>query len=318
MNVFRKLGLGLLIFLAMVSVLGCQKSETASAGATEKKVIKIAYLPLTHALPLFVETELQKENPGYQIKDVTKEYPQNGKKIQALNNISLEIKKGEFICLLGASGCGKTTLINLITGFEKVSSDSIQINGAEVTGPSSKNITIFQNYGLLPWRNVQKNVELGLETQKRSKEDVRNIAAKYIDLVGLNKFSQSYPQQLSGGMQQRVAIARALAVNPEIIFMDEPFGALDALTRIKMQDEILAIQREQRKTIIFVTHDIDETVFLTDRIVIMTPNPAKIKTIITVTLGNHRNRTSTDFLQVRDHVFDEFNMKEKAMTEYSI
>jgi len=255
---------------------------------------------------------------GIQITDVSKEYTQNGKKFQALKNISLEIQEGEFVCLLGASGCGKTTLLNLIAGFEKVTSGSIKINDREVTKPSSKNITIFQDYGLLPWRSVQKNVELGLEIQRRSKKEIQDIASQYIDLVGLSKFSQSYPRQLSGGMKQRVAIARALAVDPEIIFMDEPFGALDALTRIKMQDEILAIQRKQQKTIIFVTHDIDEAVFLADRIVLMTPNPAKIKTIITVTLGNHRNRTSDDFLEVRDKVFKAFDMKEEDKIEYLI
>jgi len=255
---------------------------------------------------------------GIQITDVSKEYTQNGKKFQALKNISLEIQEGEFVCLLGASGCGKTTLLNLIAGFEKVTSGSIKINDREVTKPSSKNITIFQDYGLLPWRSVQKNVELGLEIQRRSKKEIQDIASQYIDLVGLSKFSQSYPRQLSGGMKQRVAIARALAVDPEIIFMDEPFGALDALTRIKMQDEILAIQRKQQKTIIFVTHDIDEAVFLADRIVIMTPGPGKIKSIINVHAKRKRDRTSEEFLNIRDKVFIDLKMKKEDETEYFI
>lgn len=253
-----------------------------------------------------------------EVKDVSREYTQKGTTFKALDKVNLSIKKGEFICLLGPSGCGKTTLLNSIAGFEYVTEGSIKIDGIEVKEPSIKNVTIFQNYGLLPWRTVQKNVELGLESKKLSKQEIHDIANKYIDIVGLSKFKKSHPYQLSGGMQQRVAIARALAVDPEIIFMDEPFGALDALTRMKMQDEISSICENHKKTIIFVTHDIEESVFLADRIVIMTPNPGKIKTIINVDLGKKRDRTSEDFLKIRDKVFSEFEMKEKDKTEYFI
>ncbi|HEX2927649.1 MAG TPA: ABC transporter ATP-binding protein [Ruminiclostridium sp.] len=252
------------------------------------------------------------------IKDVSKEYFQNNTIFKALDHVSLQIDKGEFLCLLGPSGCGKTTLLNSVAGFEKVNSGSILIDGKQVLEPSTKNVTIFQNYGLLPWRTVQKNVELGLESKKLSKKERHDIACKYIDLVGLSGFSKSHPSQLSGGMQQRVAIARALAVDPEIIFMDEPFGALDALTRLKMQDEISNIWNQQKKTIIFVTHDIEEAVFLADRIVIMTPNPGRIKSIISVPLARKRDRTSPDFLKIRDRVFSEFNMKIPDKTEYYI
>ncbi len=252
------------------------------------------------------------------IQDVSKEYIQNNSTFKALDNVSLQIEKGEFLCLLGPSGCGKTTLLNSVAGFEKINSGSIEINGKQVLEPSISNVTIFQNYGLLPWRTVQKNVELGLESKKLSKKERHDIASKYIGLVGLSKFSKSHPSQLSGGMQQRVAIARALAVDPEIIFMDEPFGALDALTRLKMQDEISNIWEQQKKTIIFVTHDIEEAVFLADRIVIMTPNPGKIKSIISVPLARKRDRTSHDFLKIRDRVFSEFNMKNPDKTEYYI
>ena len=252
------------------------------------------------------------------IKDVSKEYLQNNSTFKALDHVSLQIEKGEFLCLLGPSGCGKTTLLNSVAGFEKVNSGSIQIDGKHVLEPCISNVTIFQNYGLLPWRTVQKNVELGLESKKLSKKERHDIASKYIDLVGLSKFSKSHPSQLSGGMQQRVAIARALAVDPEIVFMDEPFGALDALTRLKMQDEISNIWEQQKKTIIFVTHDIEEAVFLADRIVIMTPNPGRIKSIISVPLARKRDRTSHDFLKIRDRVFSEFNMKNPDKTEYYI
>jgi len=253
-----------------------------------------------------------------EVKDVSREYTQKGTTFKALDKVNLNIEKGEFICLLGPSGCGKTTLLNSIAGFECVTEGSIKIDGIEVKEPSIKNVTIFQNYGLLPWRTVQKNVELGLESKKLNKQEIHDIASKYIDIVGLSKFKKNHPYQLSGGMQQRVAIARALAVDPEIIFMDEPFGALDALTRIKMQDEISDICEKQKKTIIFVTHDIDESVFLADRIVIMTPNPGKIKSIIKVDLGKKRDRTNQDFLKIRDKVFSEFEMKEKDKTEYFI
>ena len=253
-----------------------------------------------------------------EIKDVSKKYNTKQGEFQALEAVNLEIEQGEFICLLGASGCGKTTLLNMLAGFEQVSSGRISIAGEEVKQPSMKNITIFQNYGLLPWRTVLKNVELGLEAKKIEKTERRRIANHYLELVGLQEFAHHYPKQLSGGMQQRVAIARALAVNPEILFMDEPFGALDALTRIKMQDEILKIQRQEKKTVIFVTHDIEEAVFLADRIVIMTPNPARVKTVIKVPLGQHRDRTDSDFINLRNKVFSIFELKEQDHTEYYI
>jgi NitT/TauT family transport system ATP-binding protein len=252
------------------------------------------------------------------VEDVSKQYVQNKKSFQAMEHVSLGIKKGEFICLLGPSGCGKTTLLNSIAGFERITTGRICIDGKEVTSPSTKNVTIFQNYGLLPRRTVQKNVELGLESKNLTKIERSEIANKYIELVGLSNFNKSHPNQLSGGMQQRVAIARALAVDPEIIFMDEPFGALDALTRMNMQDEISNIWEEQKKTILFVTHDIEESVFLADRVVIMTPNPGRIKSIIDVPLARKRDRTSLDFLKIRDKIFAEFEMKKPDKTEYYI
>ena len=252
------------------------------------------------------------------IQEVSRNYSQKGQTFHALQHVNLRIDRGEFICLLGPSGCGKSTLLNILAGFDKVSAGSITIHGAPVTKPSIKHVTIFQNYGLLPWRTVEKNVELGLESLSVPAEKRQEIANRYLDLVGLKDFAQNHPAELSGGMQQRVAIARALAVDPEIIFMDEPFAALDALTRMKLQDEISAINRRQHKTIIFVTHDIDEAVVLADRIVIMTPNPGRIKTIIPVDLHGQRDRTSPDFLRIRDHVFAEFSLKPEDRTEYYI
>ena len=253
-----------------------------------------------------------------EIKDACKRFTQDGREFTALDNASLDIEKGEFICLLGPSGCGKSTLLNALAGFEKLNSGSVKINGKEVTAPSINNITIFQNYGLLPWRTVQKNVELGLESKKVPKSERAGIAKKYIDLVGLSGYEKRHPKQLSGGQQQRVSIARGLAVDPEIIFMDEPFGALDAITRMKLQEDILRISREEKKTVIFVTHDIEEAVFLADRIVVMMADPGRIKSTVTVPLGEHRDRTSGDFLHVRDKIFELFNMKTDSAIEYVI
>ena len=259
-----------------------------------------------------------------EIQDATKIYEKPGgfrssrESFTALDHISLQIEKGEFICLLGPSGCGKTTLMNSIAGFETLTEGSITIDGQKVKAPSEKYVTIFQNYGLLPWRTVEKNVELGLETLKVPKQERKQIAMKYLQLVGLEIFAKRHPAQLSGGQQQRVAIARGLAVDPEILFMDEPFGALDAITRYKLQDDLLHITKSQNKTVIFVTHDIDEAVFLADKIVIMSPNPGRIKAVIPIGLGSHRDRTGGDFLQLRDKVFRIFNMKEEDNTEYYI
>ena len=210
-------------------------------------------------------------------------------------------------------------MLNALAGFETVDEGSVKINGQEVKEPSPRNVTIFQNYGLLPWRTVLKNMELGLEAKKVPKVQKREIAEKTLDLVGLSNFKNAYPNQLSGGMKQRVSIARALAVSPDIIFMDEPFGALDAITRMKLQDDILKIAREEKKTIIFVTHDIEEAVFLADRIVVMTPNPGKIKSIINVGLtSGNRDRTSDDFILLRDKVFEILNMKHEHYIEFEI
>ena len=251
------------------------------------------------------------------INEASRQYFIKGKgSTNALHKVNLDIEKGEFICLLGPSGCGKSTLLNLIAGFDKPTSGSVKINGEAVTKPSENRITIFQNYGLLPWRNVLRNVELGLEAKNIPKKKRRVIAEEYIELVGLSPYKNHYPAQLSGGMQQRVALARALAVDPEILLMDEPFGALDAMTRMNMQDEIGRLWLEKKKTIIFVTHDIEEAVFLADRIVIMTPSPGKIKSIVKVPLGRKRDRTGADFLKIRDKVFEEFGLKDSVELDY--
>jgi NitT/TauT family transport system ATP-binding protein len=205
-----------------------------------------------------------------------------------------------------------------LAGFEKPSAGSVSINGQEVMGPHPKHITLFQNYALFPWRDVRKNIEYGLEVARVPVNERRQRAMEYIRMVGLENFINHHPAELSGGMQQRVAIARALAVDPDIIFMDEPFGALDAITRIKMQDEIERIWLEKQKTVVFVTHDIDEAVYLADRVVVMTPHPGKISSIINIELGRSRNRNNWDFIKYRDQIFMEFSLQKDTSIEYEI
>ena len=252
------------------------------------------------------------------VSNVTISFEEENQTHVILDDVSLNIEKGEFICLLGPSGCGKSTLLNAMAGFLKPTSGEIKIENQIVQKPSMKYVTIFQNYGLLPWRTVQKNVELGLETKNYSTEKKANIASHYLKMVGLEHAAKKRPAQLSGGMQQRVAIARALAVEPDILFMDEPFGALDAITRMKLQTDILEIAQDTKKTVVFVTHDIEEAVFLADRIVIMSANPGRIKALLTVQLPKHRDRTSNDFLMIRDKVYEIFNMKSHETIEYYI
>ncbi|MCR5640714.1 MAG: ABC transporter ATP-binding protein [Lachnospiraceae bacterium] len=252
------------------------------------------------------------------IEHAGKSYVEQDQIFRALSDVNLDIERGELICLLGPSGCGKSTLLNAIAGFDLLDEGVVEIDGKKVNAPSTKNVTIFQNYGLLPWRTVIRNVELGLEQKSLKKEERRRIAEHYLQVVKLEAFKNRFPGQLSGGQKQRVAIARALAVEPDIIFMDEPFGALDAITRMKLQDDIVELCRNEKKTIIFVTHDIDEATYLADRVVVMTPNPGKIKAVIPVPLHHDRDRTSGDFLLVRDKIFDVLSMKVETDIEYNI
>lgn len=224
----------------------------------------------------------------------------------ALAGVDLEVTNGEFLCLLGPSGCGKSTLLNLMGGFDAPTGGVISIDGEKVTGPNPRFVTIFQDYGLFPWRNVLGNVEYGLEARGVNKKERQATARAYLDLVGLTQFERLHPHELSGGMKQRVAIARALAVKPEVLFMDEPFGALDAFTRIQMQQEILRIWDVERTTVILVTHDIDEAVYLGDRVIVMTPDHGSIKREVPVLLPRPRDRTSSEFVRIRREILAEF------------
>ena len=230
--------------------------------------------------------------------------------IDVLRSISLDVQQGEFVCIVGPSGCGKSTLLNLIAGFIKPTTGSILVQGSPVTGPDPKRIFVFQENGVFPWLTVEQNVGFGLA--RRPEENRREIVRHYVQMIGLTGFEKSYPRELSGGMRQRVEIARALAANPEIIYMDEPFGALDFLTRLKMRADLTRIWQEERKTVLFVTHDIEEAVQLADRVVIMSARPATIQTEVVVNLPRPRDLDSRGYLRVRDEIFHIMGMSLKV------
>lgn len=219
-----------------------------------------------------------------------------------LDGLSLAVDTGELVCLLGPSGCGKSTLLKIVAGFTPLLSGDLRVSGRPVTGPSPQRVILFQEYGLLPWRTVGRNVELGLEQRPLSRAERAAVAERYLEMVGLTACRDVYPAQLSGGMRQRAALARALAVNPEILLMDEPLGALDALTRLRMQEEIRDIWLRCRPTVVLVTHDVDEAVFLGGRVLVMTPDPARIRTEIVIPLEHPRDRSTPEFIRLRNAV----------------
>jgi sulfonate transport system ATP-binding protein len=224
--------------------------------------------------------------------------------LPVLQNISLTIHPGEFVCIVGGSGCGKTTLLRIVAGLETEFEGTVSLDGRRITGPSLERGVVFQEHRLLPWLTVRDNVAFGKTVNKNASPGV----AHYLDLVGLSEFADAYPHQLSGGMSQRVAIARALAGRPEVLLLDEPFAALDALTRTRMQEELLRIWQTERTTVLLVTHDIEEAVFLADRIIVMSSQPGTVRRIVNVHLHHPRERAGYDFAQIRKGVLEEFFM----------
>jgi len=218
------------------------------------------------------------------------------RRISALAEVSLQVEDGEFVCLLGPSGCGKTTLLNCVAGFVEPTAGEVLVNGLAVDGPGPERGLVFQEYGLFPWFTVEQNIQYGPKVRGRKKAELKATADYYIRLVNLQGFERQYPRELSGGMKQRVGIARALANQPDVLLLDEPFGALDAQTRERMQGELLKIWRTERRTCVFVTHSIAEAVFLGDRVVVMTARPGRIKHEIVVNLPRPRSRTSEEFV----------------------
>src|SRR5262244_4324083 len=226
--------------------------------------------------------------------------------VEVLEGIDLEVGEGEFVCILGPSGCGKSTFLNIIAGFISPTSGQVSIDGEIVRGPDPRRIFVFQERGVFPWLTVEGNIGFGL-FQLAPAERHRRIA-HYVALVGLQGFEKAYPRDLSGGMKQRVEVARALAVNPDMLFLDEPFGALDSITRLIMRSELLRIWEAERKTIMFVTHDIDEAVQLADRVIVMSARPAKIQREFIIDIPHPRDISSRRYLELRDGIFEEIGL----------
>lgn len=234
-------------------------------------------------------------NIDIQIKNVHKVFQSDSGDVIALKDINLEIKDGEFVCLLGPSGCGKSTLLNAIAGFSLPSSGEITVNNKKITEPGPDRGMVFQEYALFPWMSVADNITFGLRIKKEDPKKIQTKLDELLKMLKLTEFANRYPKDLSGGMRQRVAIARVLALDSPIMLMDEPFGALDALTRRSLQDELLKVWFEYKKTIIFVTHSIEEAIYLADRIVVMSYRPGTIKKDIKVDMPRLRNPTSPEF-----------------------
>lgn len=242
-----------------------------------------------------------------EINDVSRRYSDEESTVDALNHVSLSVKKGEFVSIIGASGCGKTTLLRLIAGLDTPQEGELLLNGERITGPDPSRGYVFQQSGLFQWLTVEQNIAAGLKARHVFKENKARIP-EYISMIGLEGFEKSYPHQISGGMAQRVAIARALINNPKLLLLDEPMGALDSFTRADLQDKLLELRKENDATMILVTHDVDEAIYLSDRIVIMTPRPGKISEIMEVKFPHPRHRGGAEFLEARRNILEKFHM----------
>ncbi len=242
------------------------------------------------------------------IRDLWMTFPAKraGRPVPVLEDVNAEVAPGEFVCLVGPSGCGKSTLLNIVGGFVRATRGEVKVQGDPVTGPDPRRIFVFQENGVFPWLTVWENIGFGV--RKKKEEERTRIVRHYIDMVGLGGFEHAYPRELSGGMRQRVEIARALAANPDIIYMDEPFGALDFITRLKMRADLVRIWQSEKKTILFVTHDIEEAVQLADRVLVMSSRPATIKEVIPVSLPRPRDLDSAGYLETRDRIFHSMGM----------
>ncbi len=248
------------------------------------------------------------DQPVVSIRDLWMSFPgkQSGEQIHVLEHIDLQVAAGEFVCIVGPSGCGKSTLLNIVGGFLVPTRGEALVEGQVVRGPDPRRIFVFQENGVFPWLTVRENIGFGLSA-KSEEERVQTIA-HYTEMVGLVGFESAYPRELSGGMRQRVEIARALAANPDIIYMDEPFGALDFITRLKMRTDLMRIWQREKKTVLFVTHDIEEAVQLADCVVVMSRRPATIQEVVTIDLPRPRDLDSPGYLEKRDHIFRAMGM----------
>lgn len=250
------------------------------------------------------------------VNGLSKRFKSSGIEVSALDDVTLAINDGDFISIIGTSGCGKTTLLRIIAGLENDFSGDIRLNGSPVTGPGRDRAVIFQEHRLLPWYTIEENIGFGLKEKNGAQQ--RHTVQQYLGLVGLSGFEKAYPAQVSGGMAQRAAIARALVGKPEILLLDEPLGALDALTRMHMQQELERIWQQERSTMIMVTHDIEEAIFLSDKVVVMSCRPGKVKKVIPVPLARPRDRASYDFMKIKEEVLREFHLEAQHYFSYSI
>lgn len=242
------------------------------------------------------------------IENVRKVYDTRNGEMVALNGVNLDIMENEFICVVGPSGCGKSTLLNIIAGLLEPTSGRVICDGKEVKGTGTERGVVFQQYALFPWMTVKKNVMFGLNLKGIKGKEAEDIAMKYIKMVQLEDFVDHYPKELSGGMKQRVAIARAYAVNPSILLMDEPFGALDAQTRTQLQQELLETWEKEKKTCFFITHDVDEAIILAQKVIIMSARPGRIKEIVDINIPYPRNqetKMSPEFLELKNHIWSQ-------------
>ena len=248
--------------------------------------------------------------PHIELREVSLEYDTPGGRVSAVENVDLAVEQSEFLCLVGPSGCGKTTLLNLIAGFLTPSRGEIRIGGQAISGLGFDRGVVFQDFAqLFPWRTALGNVAFGLEMKGVGKREREEIALRHLELVGLAKFARAYPHHLSGGMQQRVAIARALAYNPAVLLMDEPFAALDALTRDEMQRLVAEVWRETGKTVIYVTHNVAEAVYLADRVIVMTAHPGRVKREMAIAIKRPRDPLSLEFVDYQKRLLYELGQR---------
>lgn len=255
-----------------------------------------------------VSHALKAHGGGVHVSHISKSYEVDGSPLPVLDNIDFFVGEGEFVSIVGASGCGKSTLLRLIAGLDLDFDGVITIDGQPVRGPSLDRGIIFQDHRLFPWLNVFDNIAMAFEARPMSKAAQRALIDEHIELVGLRGFEKAFPHQLSGGMAQRAAIARALVNHPKMVLLDEPLGALDYFTRMRMQRELQTIWMTKNVTMIFITHDIDEAVFMSDRIVVLKPNPGRIERIVDVELPRPRDRESPDFIALRHEILKEFEV----------
>jgi len=241
------------------------------------------------------------------LRGVGKTYHVNGQPLPVLHNINLTVEPGGFVAIVGASGCGKSTLLRLVIGLDDADGGDILLDGSPIRGPGLERGIVFQEHRLLPWLTVEQNVGLGLEASRIPAVDKRRSVQEHIDLVGLGGFEKAYPHQLSGGMSQRAAIARGLVNRPEILLLDEPLGALDSLTRAYLQDELRRIQKQEGVTMLMVTHDVEEAVYLSDTVVVMEPRPGRIRCTVPVDLPHPRDRGSVDFVAIKEEILKELS-----------